>query len=76
MKFPPVGTPQPGIFILTHLIGFNCRIQTGKIIIVIMCVVAVINLITCLLILVLERSKMIGLLKAVGASNHHIQSDL
>lgn len=39
----------------------------------VMSIVAIINLITCLLIMVLERTKMIGLLKAIGSNDGLIQ---
>ena len=39
----------------------------------VMAVVAIINLVTCLLILVLERTKMVGVLKAVGSNDWGVQ---
>jgi lipoprotein-releasing system permease protein len=51
----------------------NMQDLTRNVLIGFMTVVALINLITCLLILVLERIPMIGILKAIGASDWTVQ---
>lgn len=59
----------PSIFEWLELQDYN-----EIVILVLMLAVAIINMITALLVLVLERSTMIGVLKALGAENARIRS--
>ncbi|MFY0253758.1 ABC transporter permease [Chitinophaga sp. 30R24] len=47
--------------------------QNELIIVIIMTIVAIINMVTAILILILERTNMIGITKALGMRNHDIQ---
>lgn len=51
----------------------NIQDMNRNVIFIVMAVVAIINLVTCLLILILERTRMVGILKALGAGDGMIQ---
>jgi len=57
----------PNIFTWLGLLDVNT-----KVILILMLIVGVINMVTALLIMILERTNMIGMLKAFGASNWSI----
>lgn len=73
-NFPPLWETKtvkeiyPNIFDWLGIINNN-----GFVLITIMIIIAAINFITCLIILVLERVRMIGTLKALGASDWTVQ---
>ncbi|HMH23952.1 MAG TPA: FtsX-like permease family protein [Puia sp.] len=52
----------------------NLQDTTIAIVLIIVIVVATLNLVTCLIVLVLERTRMVGVLKALGTPNFTIQS--
>jgi len=51
----------------------NLQDTTVAIVLVIMIIIAVLNLVTCLIILLLERTRMVGVLKALGSPDGSIQ---
>jgi lipoprotein-releasing system permease protein len=72
--FPETWDTQPIRSIYPNIFDWlNLQNKTRNLLIGFMALVALLNLITCLLILVLERIRMIGVLKALGASDWTVQ---
>ncbi len=59
----------PNIFDWLNILDMN-----RNVVFIVMAIVAIINLVTCLLILVLERTRMVGVLKAIGAEDGMIRN--
>jgi lipoprotein-releasing system permease protein len=73
-NFPPVWNTISVRNISPNIFDWlNMQDVTRDVLIGFMVVVAIINLITCLIVLVLERIKMVGILKAVGATDWTVQ---
>ena len=68
LKLYTIVDNYPTIFAWMDLLDGNT-----KVVLVLMIIVAVINMISALLIMILERTSMIGILKALGATNWTIQ---
>jgi lipoprotein-releasing system permease protein len=74
-SFPVTWEPRSAKNISPNIFDWlNMQNKTRDVLIGIMAAVAIINLVTCLIILVLERIRMIGVLKALGARDITIQT--
>jgi lipoprotein-releasing system permease protein len=73
-SFPATWEPKSARNISPNIFDWlKIQDKTRNVLIGVMGGVAIINLITCLIILVLERIRMIGILKSLGAKNQTIQ---
>ena len=73
-QFPPTWDTKPVSELNQNIFDWLNMLNTnGYVLITIIAAVAIINLITCLIILVLERIRMVGVLKALGANDWTVQ---